>query len=99
MYARRKGWPLDHVSVDVHHAKVHAQDAGEGIRIRELARLAGARENSLVGYGLITGLARTGDSARSEATLQSIRNTLLRYGVNDLRLFYKNDSRFLAQFG
>jgi flagellar P-ring protein precursor FlgI len=61
---------------------VWAQDAGEGIRIRELARLAGARENSLVGYGLITGLARTGDSARSEATLQSIRNTLLRYGVN-----------------
>lgn len=28
MYARRKGWPLDHVSVDVCHDKVHAQDAG-----------------------------------------------------------------------
>ncbi|TBX26129.1 bifunctional alpha/beta hydrolase/OsmC family protein [Nioella sediminis] len=28
MYARRKGWPLDHVSVDVTHDKVHAQDAG-----------------------------------------------------------------------
>ncbi|WP_297767904.1 OsmC family protein [uncultured Roseovarius sp.] len=27
MYARRKGWPLDHVSVDVSHDKVHAQDA------------------------------------------------------------------------
>ncbi len=27
MYARRKGWPLDHVSVDVRHNKVHAQDA------------------------------------------------------------------------
>jgi putative redox protein len=27
MYARRKGWPLDHVSVDVTHDKVHAQDA------------------------------------------------------------------------
>lgn len=27
MYARRKGWPLDHVSVDVSHNKVHAQDA------------------------------------------------------------------------
>ncbi|WP_299505553.1 alpha/beta fold hydrolase [uncultured Roseobacter sp.] len=27
MYARRKGWPLDHVSVDVNHNKVHAQDA------------------------------------------------------------------------
>jgi len=27
MYARRKGWPLTHVSVDVTHDKVHAQDA------------------------------------------------------------------------
>ena len=27
MYARRKGWPLDHVAVDVRHDKVHAQDA------------------------------------------------------------------------
>ncbi|MGO4915390.1 bifunctional alpha/beta hydrolase/OsmC family protein [Pseudogemmobacter sp. W21_MBD1_M6] len=29
MYARRKGWPLDHVQVDVTHNKVHAQDAGQ----------------------------------------------------------------------
>ncbi|MCV2880923.1 bifunctional alpha/beta hydrolase/OsmC family protein [Actibacterium sp. XHP0104] len=27
MYARRKGWPLTHVRVDVSHDKVHAQDA------------------------------------------------------------------------
>lgn len=27
MYARRKGWPLNGVSVDVSHDKVHAQDA------------------------------------------------------------------------
>lgn len=30
MYARRKGWPLHHVSVDVSHDKVHAQDADTG---------------------------------------------------------------------
>ncbi|MGM0660016.1 MAG: alpha/beta fold hydrolase [Pseudomonadota bacterium] len=30
MYARRKGWPLEHVSVDVTHDKVHAQDADSG---------------------------------------------------------------------
>ncbi len=30
MYARRKGWQLDHVSVDVCHDKVHAQDAETG---------------------------------------------------------------------
>jgi len=27
MYARRKAWPLEHVSVDISHDKVHAQDA------------------------------------------------------------------------
>jgi putative redox protein len=27
MYARRKGWPLAHVQVDITHDKVHAQDA------------------------------------------------------------------------
>ncbi len=28
MYAKRKGWKLSHVQVDVSHDKVHAQDAG-----------------------------------------------------------------------
>ena len=47
MYARRKGWPLRHVSVDVTHDKVHAQDAraqGEVKvdRFQRLIRLEGA---------------------------------------------------------
>jgi putative redox protein len=29
MYARRKGWPLEHVSVDISHDKVHAQDCAD----------------------------------------------------------------------
>lgn len=29
MYARRKGWPLEHVEVDLTHAKVHAEDCQE----------------------------------------------------------------------
>ncbi len=41
MYARRKGWPLTHVSVDVSHNKVHAQDAEPGAdnRIDEFTRV------------------------------------------------------------
>jgi uncharacterized OsmC-like protein/pimeloyl-ACP methyl ester carboxylesterase len=41
MYARRKGWPLTHVSVDVSHNKVHAQDAepGDNNRIDQFKRV------------------------------------------------------------
>ena len=40
MYARRKGWPLSHVSVDISHNKVHAQDAetGAGDKIDQFER-------------------------------------------------------------
>lgn len=41
MYARRKGWPLTHVSVDVTHDKVHAQDAAaqSDAKVDSFARL------------------------------------------------------------
>ena len=29
MFARRKGWPLEHVSVDISHDKIHAQDCDD----------------------------------------------------------------------
>lgn len=58
----------------------HAQSSG--VRIKELARIDGARENPLVGYGLVVGLAGTGDSARSRATTQSVANTLSRFNVH-----------------
>ena len=40
MYARRKGWPLAHVRVDVSHDKMHAQDAkaGSGDKIDSFRR-------------------------------------------------------------
>jgi putative redox protein len=34
MYARRKGWPLEGVSVDITHDKVHAQDAETNVSPR-----------------------------------------------------------------
>ncbi|RQO63590.1 flagellar biosynthesis protein FlgI [Paucibacter sp. KBW04] len=51
------------------------------IRIKDLGRLSASRENSLVGFGLVTGLAGTGDSQRSKATRQSIANLLSRFDL------------------
>ena len=52
------------------------------VRIKEIARVAGVRDNPLTGYGLVFGLSGSGDSARNRATLQSVANTLRTYGVN-----------------
>lgn len=51
------------------------------IRIKDIGKLAGWRENALTGYGLVTGLAGTGDSSRNKATRQSIANMLSRFDV------------------
>jgi flagellar P-ring protein FlgI len=58
-----------------------ALSADAGIRIKDLGRIDGVRDNMIVGYGIVTGLAGTGDSARSQATVQSIANTLREFGV------------------
>jgi len=52
------------------------------VRLKEIARVAGVRENPLTGYGLVFGLSGSGDSARNRATLQSVANTLRTFGVN-----------------
>jgi len=53
----------------------------EPVRIKNLGRLAGVRENALVGYGLVTGLAGTGDSARNQATRQSLASMLSHFDL------------------
>ncbi len=52
-------------------------------RIKDLADIEGVRDNVLVGYGLIVGLAGSGDSANGiPFTRQSLANMLERLGVN-----------------
>ncbi len=53
----------------------------EMVRLKDIGKFAGWRENSLVGYGLVTGLANTGDSANNKATRQSIANVLAQFDV------------------
>jgi len=52
-----------------------------GSRIKDLIDVEGARDNQLSGYGLVVGLANTGDS-KIDSTLQTIANALKNYGVN-----------------
>lgn len=52
------------------------------VRVKDLARVDGIRNNQLTGYGLVTGLEGTGDGTRSLFTLQSIANMLQRFGVS-----------------
>ncbi|MCU7919001.1 MAG: flagellar basal body P-ring protein FlgI [Candidatus Thiodiazotropha sp. (ex Dulcina madagascariensis)] len=55
--------------------------AYSSVRIKDLCRIANETENALVGYGLVTGLAGTGDTARSIATTKTIKNILQRLGL------------------
>src|SRR5690348_17696594 len=50
-------------------------------RVKDLTVVEGARDNQLVGYGLVVGLAGDGDS-NSIGTLRSVANLLQRYGLN-----------------
>ena len=52
------------------------------VRIGDITRLEGIRNNQLQGIGLVTGLAGTGDSGQSQETVQMKANTLREYGVN-----------------
>jgi len=63
-------------------AAVSAPAQDFGVRIKELGRLDGVRENMVSGYGIVSGLAGTGDSTRSQATLQSVANALREFGLN-----------------
>lgn len=50
-------------------------------RVKDLAMIAGARDNQLVGYGLVAGIASDGDK-NPVYTLQTVANLLQRYGIN-----------------
>lgn len=58
--------------------------AANEVRVRDLGRFLGQRDNALVGYGIVTGLAGSGNSPRSEVTRQALRNALSRLGASVL---------------
>jgi flagellar P-ring protein precursor FlgI len=51
-------------------------------RIKDLAHLAGVRDNQLVGYGLVVGLDGSGDqTSQTPFTVQSLQNMLKQFGI------------------
>ena len=51
------------------------------VKIRDLINVEGVRENPLVGYGLVVGLTRTGDSQQTVFTTQTLANIMQRMGA------------------
>jgi flagellar P-ring protein FlgI len=51
-------------------------------RLKELATIEGVRENQLIGYGIVVGLAGTGDRRQTMFSAQSLTNLLNQMGVS-----------------
>ena len=56
--------------------------APAAIRLKDLVTLEGVRENQLIGYGLVVGLAGTGDRRQTVFSTQSLTNLLERMGIS-----------------
>lgn len=52
------------------------------VRIKDIANFDGARDNQLIGYGLVVGLNGSGDSDQSKFSAQSMANVLERMGIS-----------------
>ncbi len=51
------------------------------VLIRDIASIEGIRDNPLIGYGVVVGLKRTGDSQQTLFTTQTLANMLQRLGL------------------
>jgi flagellar P-ring protein FlgI len=51
------------------------------VRLRDISTFEGVRDNMLIGYGLVVGLKRTGDSQQTQFSTQTLANILQRMGL------------------
>ena len=59
-----------------------ADTVAASVQLRDLVTLEGAPDNQLIGYGLVVGLAGTGDRRQTVFSAQSLANMLERMGVS-----------------
>jgi flagellar P-ring protein precursor FlgI len=62
-------------------ACIAAAPSARADRLRDLCDVVGARDNQLLGYGIVTGLNGTGDDLTAPFAMQSLRALLRRLGV------------------
>lgn len=55
--------------------------ATDAIRVKDLGRLQGWRDNAIVGYGIVTGLAGTGDAPTNKTTRQALANVFSQFNL------------------
>lgn len=55
--------------------------ASPPVRVKDIARILEARENQLMGFGLVVGLRNTGDKSQTGFTQQALTNLLSRMGM------------------
>jgi len=58
-----------------------SSSGGHGAQIKDITTIEGVRDNPLVGYGVVVGLNRTGDSQQTVFSTQTLANLLQRMGV------------------
>ncbi len=63
-----------HISSAIADSKTKISIESKDVRVKDLGKLQGWRDNALVGYGIVTGLAGTGDSPSSRTTRQALAN-------------------------
>jgi flagellar P-ring protein precursor FlgI len=59
-----------------------SQNQNPIVKVGNITRIQGVRDNQLIGYGIVMGLAGTGDSNRSQATIQSVANMMGEFSIN-----------------
>lgn len=59
-----------------------AEETGaQTVRIKDIATVEGIRDNPIMGYGVVVGLNRTGDSQQTVFSIQTLANLLQRMGL------------------
>jgi flagellar P-ring protein precursor FlgI len=62
-------------------AHAAAGNSNRRVLIRDITSIEGVRDNMLIGYGLVVGLNRTGDTQQTYFTVQTLANAMQKMGV------------------